>query len=153
MLRNLTPNAPGHNGKYNNKCGVYTPIHREKYLGQYNPIFKSLLEYRMMRYLDESSSIEKWVYEPGGISYLDESTDKKRHYYIDFMAVVKPKEGNEKTVWIEVKSEKETKPPKNPKNLRDLALWVKNQSKWKAAREMAARRGAEFLVVTEKLLT
>lgn len=148
-------NRPGHNGKYNNKTGTYFPLNKSKYVGKYNPIFKSLLEYRCMRFLDQSPAVISWNYEPTPIHYIDKSSSptKSRKYYIDFMAKIRVNEHKTKTVWIEVKSYKETVAPKNPDNLRDNLLWLKNQSKWKQATITAKEHGCEFLILTEKQLT
>lgn len=151
MLRNANPD--GHNSKYNNAVGTYHVRNAEKYLGSYAPIYKSKLEAKMMFYLDHNENVVKWNYEAFPIKYLDESTNKVRNYYIDFIAIVKTK--NElQTVWIEVKSESETRPPgkKASKNPKAVELWIKNQSKWKAARKLAESKGHKFIVISEKEL-
>lgn len=152
MLRNV--NQPGHNSKYNNTVGTYHVRNKEKYIGRYDPIYKSKLEAKMMFYLDHNENVVKWNYEGFPIKYIDESSNNTvRNYYIDFIAVVK---ANEKlqTVWIEVKSESETKPPgkKASKNPQAVALWIKNQSKWKAAKKLAESRGIKFVVISENEL-
>lgn len=151
MLRNA--NQVGHNSKYNNAVGTYHVRNKEKYMGQYEPIYKSKLEAKMMFYLDHNENIVKWNYEAFPIKYLDESTNKVRNYYIDFIAIIKS-EGRLQTVWIEVKSESETHPPgrKASKNPKAVELWVKNQSKWKAARQLAESKGHRFVVISEKEL-
>jgi hypothetical protein len=102
MLRNI--NQAGHNSKYNNTVGTYHIRNKEKYMGQYDPIYKSKLEAKMMFYLDHNPGVVKWNYEAFPIKYIDESSGgKMRNYYIDFVAIVKS--GNSlQTVWIEVKS-------------------------------------------------
>ena len=152
MLRNA--NQAGHNSKYNNTVGTYHVRNKEKYLGRYEPVYKSKLEAKMMFYLDHSPGIVKWNYEAFPIKYLDESTNKVRNYYIDFIAIVKSKENALQTVWIEVKSESETRPPgkKASMNPKAVELWLKNQSKWKAARQLAESRGHKFVVISEKEL-
>ena len=152
MLR--TVNQPGHNSKYNNVSGTYFPLNKEKFLGNYNPIYKSRLEYKMMYFLDHSPGVVKWNYEPMSIKYIDESSNNKvRNYYIDFTAVVKDADRLQ-TVWIEVKSESETHPPGKRASKNPLAVktWIKNQSKWKAARLLAESRGIKFVVISEKQL-
>ena len=151
MLRNI--NQPGHNSKYRNVCGTYHPLHKEKFFGNYEPIFKSKLEYKMMYYLDHNDNVVKWNYEAFPIKYLDESTGKIRNYFIDFMAVVKSGDKLQ-TVWIEVKSASETHPPGPRARNNPLAVktWLKNQSKWKAAKALAESRGHKFVVISEKEL-
>lgn len=155
MLRNVI-NQPGHNSKYNNTTGTYHVRNKEKYAGKYEPIYKSKLEAKMMFYLDHNESVVKWNYEAFPIKYVDESTNERkvRNYFIDFVAVVKSGSDSLQTVWIEVKSESETKPPgrKASKNPLAMQTWLKNQSKWKAARALAESRGHKFVVISEKEL-
>lgn len=153
MLRNAGNNGP--NSKYHNTVGTYHVSNREKFVGNYDPIYKSKLEAKMMFYLDHNSNVLRWNYESFPIKYRDESSGGKiRNYYIDFTAVVKTAENRLQTVWIEVKSESETRPPKgvaknNPTNVK---IWLKNQSKWKAARTLAESKGHKFVVISEKEL-
>jgi 4-hydroxyphenylpyruvate dioxygenase-like putative hemolysin len=55
---------------------------------------------------------------------------------------------------IEVKPEKETKPPvqkrKTKRYIQESVTYIINQSKWKAATEFCKDHGWEFKVVTEK---
>jgi len=152
MLRNV--NQAGHNSKYNNVVGTYHVRNAEKYLGKYDPEYKSKLEAKMMFYLDHNENVVKWNYEAFPIKYLDESTNKVRNYYIDFIAVIRTPENRLQTVWIEVKSESETHPPgkRASKNPKAVELWMKNQSKWKAAKQLAESRGHKFVVISEKEL-
>lgn len=152
MLRNT--NQPGHNSKYNNTVGTYHIRNKEKYIGQYDPIYKSKLEAKMMFYLDHNENIVKWNYEAFPIKYIDESSGNKvRNYYIDFIAIVKQQDKLQ-TVWIEVKSESETHAPgkRASKNPKAIETWIKNQSKWKAAKKLAESRGIKFIVISEKEL-
>lgn len=156
----ILPNKPGSNGKYHSKIGRFFPLHPEKYVGQSTPIFKSDLERRMMAYLDKTDSVVSWMYEPEqAIRYRDLSRPdkygqgKERKYYIDFVAVVKTPDNKLKTVWIEVKSKKETVPPKNKNNRLDMETWVRNQSKWAAAKKLSESKGVQFLIITEDQLS
>lgn len=82
---------PNQRGKYSNALvGRYIPIHKEKYIGQYDPIFKSNLERKMMLFLDKSPNVISWSYEKFSIKYIDKSSkpEKLRNYYIDFIATV-----------------------------------------------------------------
>ena len=142
--------------KYRNAhSGTYHVANREKYVGLHDPQYKSLLECKMMYYLDHNPNIVRWNYEPMPIKYIDESTNERkvRNYYIDFTAIVKNRTSYH-TVWIEVKSESEMRPPSN--RVKDKAsamkIWMKNQSKWKAARELAEAKGIKFVIISEKEL-
>lgn len=124
----------------------------KKYLGSCVPEYKSQLEYLCMRYLDSNENVLAWSYEPMAIKYFDKVRNKVRRYYIDFTAVVKAGPVK-KTIWIEVKSEVETKPPKNSKNLKDQITWVTNCCKWQSAKALAKSKGYEFHILTEAQLT
>ena len=116
------------------------------------PEYKSQLEYLCMRFLDSSDTVLAWSYEPMAIKYFDRVHNKVRRYYIDFTAILKV--GNfKKTVWIEVKSEVETKPPKNKNNAKDQATWLTNCCKWESAQALAKAKGYEFHILTEAQLT
>lgn len=143
------------NGKYSNaKTGYYFPLNPEKYIAENKTIiFKSTLEQRLMLYLDKNPAVISWAYEKFPIKYIDKSSypEKVRRYYIDFIAKIKS--GNTiKTVWIEVKSQKEVDRPKNKNNIKDNLLWLKNQCKWQAAKLLAKQYNAEFVIITEKQL-
>ena len=149
----------GANGKYHSKSGYYNVQHPEKYLSKTRPIFKSDLERLMMKYLDENQNVVSWIYEPRPIYYKDFSKldscgrpGKQRKYYIDFVATIKTADNHLKTVWIEVKSEKETHPPKNKNNKLEMETWVRNQSKWTAAKKLCEAKGMEFVIITESQL-
>lgn len=141
-------------GKYQNaQTGHYFPLHPEKYQGHELPIYKSGLELRMMQYLDKNPAIVKWNYESKVIKYFDKTSTppKPRRYFIDFTAIVKSGIV-QKVVWLEVKPYAESVQPKNSKNVKAQLLWIKNQSKWNAARLLAKSQGAEFHVITEQQL-
>lgn len=136
----IRPNSSGHNGKYHAKSGYYFPLHPEKYTAESKTIiYKSSLEQRFMLYLDKSPNVRWWKYEPSAIKYFDATTSKVRKYYIDFVVCVKG--SPDKIFYCEVKSKKETVKPKNPKNIKENLLYLKNLSKWNAASRYCAERG------------
>lgn len=151
----IRPNKPGSNGKYNSISGTFYPANRAKYLGTQLPIFKSKLEWRMMKYLDSSPSIVTWKYEPTGLRYICGLDQRYHTYYIDFVATIRIDNTKTKKVWIEVKSKRETEKPtlSAKKSKRTILLenqtWIKNQSKWVAAKLEASKLGYEFLIITE----
>lgn len=152
---------PKNSGKYrSSKTGVYFVQHPEKYKGKTAPIFKSNLERLMMKYLDNNPNIVYWIYEPNPIQYRDYSQidrttgrpGKQRKYYIDFVAVVKTSNNQFQTIWIEVKAYNETIPPKDKNNRDAIETWVRNQSKWEAAKKLCESKGIQFVVITDKQL-
>jgi hypothetical protein len=56
-----------------------------------------------------------------------------------------------KTILVEIKPAKETKPPKR-KNLKEAMTYMKNTSKWKYAKNYCDDRGWKFEIWTEKTL-
>jgi hypothetical protein len=135
--------------------GFYKIRNPEKYLGDPNKVvYRSGWEQAVMRWCDDSPQVKKWVSEEIVIPYLCE-TDKRMHrYFIDFMVVY----DNCRTVLVEVKPHKETLPPKTGQGrarrqvLNEGMTYIKNQSKWKAARSYALDRGYHFEIWTENEL-
>lgn len=142
-------------GKYKNaKSGHFYMQHPEKFCGTELPIYKSNLERMFMQYADKNPAIIQWGYENCFIKYLDRSTNpaKVRRYFIDF--VCKIKIGNIiKTVWIEIKQSDEVNPPRKNSSPKTILTWIKNTSKWDAARQLAKSKGYDFKILTEKELS
>jgi hypothetical protein len=111
-------------------------------------------ERQVFRWCDDNPSILKWSSEETVVPYRCR-TDKRIHrYFID----LKIKTKDNQTWLIEIKPDKETKEPKkrNTKSkqyLNEVMTYVKNQSKWEAAKEYAETRGWKFQVWTEKTIT
>lgn len=75
-------------------------------------------------------------------------------YFTDFKIKVQSKGGSVKTYIVEIKPDKQTRPPLIPKRktrqyITEVMTWGKNDAKWKAAREYCADRGWEFIILTE----
>ena len=141
-------------GKYNNAiCGVFLPQHPEKYTGNGKIEYKSGLELKFMMYVDRNPNVVSWGYEGTTIKYFDRARGKVRRYFIDFSIVVKVGPIR-KTIWVEIKPESETHPPKGRARNDNKAqlTWMTNQSKWEAAKALARSKGYEFHVITEKQL-
>lgn len=145
--------ATPHSGKYRNIICKFTPQYPEKYRGKYPIILKSKLEARMAFYLDNNQNVLAWTYEPTSIPYVDRSDhNRKKNYWVDFL-VEMTINGTLKRLWIETKSAGETKKPTRTKSsiglLESTKTYIKNLSKWTAAKALAKQRGAEFMIVTE----
>lgn len=102
------------------------------------------------KWCDESSEILKWNSEEIVIPYLYEVDRKYHRYFMDLKIVFK----NGKTLLVEIKPEKQTKPPtgnrRTKRYIQEGLTYVKNMNKWSAANEFAADRGWEFVIWTEK---
>lgn len=138
--------------------GKFRPKNPQKYDGDpTNIIYRSSWELRFMVWADEKPSVTKWRSEETVIPYLSPVDNRIHRYFVDFQVQVRDKDGNLKTYLIEIKPEKQTKPPVvqkrvTKKYLEEVMTWGKNDAKWKAAKEYAMDRGWEFLILTEKHL-
>ena len=141
--------------------GKFNPKHNHKYKGDpTNIIYRSLWELKLMSYLDSHPDIDKWSSEEFFIPYKSPIDGKYHRYFPDFW--VKKKNGQ--CMVIEVKPDKQTKPP-DPKNknktpsgrisrryLNEVKTWGINEAKWKAAKEFCEDRRWQFKIMTEKEL-
>ena len=140
---------------YKGKYKVRAPY---KYKG--NPtkvIYRSLWELKFMTYCDTNINILEWGSEEVYMWYRSPIDNRAHRYFPDFYIKVREKDGTIKKYIIEVKPQRQTKPPAKPKRqtkgyLREAFEYAKNQAKWKAANEWCLDRGFEFKVITEKEL-
>jgi len=135
--------------------GRFKPKNPLKYKGDAeNIIYRSSWEVRVMKYLDENPSVIWWASEEMFVRYYSPVDNKIHRYFPDFLANVRRKDNSTITYMIEVKPEKETKPPvqkrKTKRYIQESVTYIINQSKWKAATEFCKDHGWEFKVVTEK---
>ena len=94
--------------------GRYTPENPQKYIGDPQKIiYRSSWERRFMIYCDRNPSILSWASEEIAIHYLSPIDYKMHRYYPDF--IVKTKD---KVSMIEIKPNRETKPPRKIRNKR-----------------------------------
>lgn len=135
--------------------GTFRPSNPQKYVGDYtNIIYRSTWEARVMTWLDKNPNVVSWASEELTIPYVSPVDGKYHRYFPDFLVKVKDRNGKTKTLMLEVKPKKQTKPPEPQKRvtkryITEVATWGVNQAKWKAANEYCLDRGWEFKVVTE----
>jgi hypothetical protein len=133
----------------------FTPTNPQKYSGDpTNIIMRSSWETRFANWCDVNPSIVKWVSEETIIPYRCGTDNKIHRYFVDFKIVVKESSGNLKTYLVEIKPYKQTIPPVFPgrqtqRYLQESFAYIKNQSKWEAAKTYAKERGWEFIKLTE----
>ena len=139
--------------------GIYRPSNPKKYKGDSkNIIYRSLWERKFMNYCDLNENILEWASEEFWIPYLDPTTNRVRRYFPDFFIKYKDKDSNIRRSVIEVKPMRETLQPKPTKGksrktmINESMTYVKNQAKWKAAKEFWEDRKLEFKIMTEKEL-
>lgn len=144
-------------------CTFYIPKNPEKYIGKEKKIIcRSSWESHMCLWFDHTPAVLQWCSECIAIPYQDPTTPTKngkpniRRYYPDFFAVIENKDKTIQRVIIEIKPEKETRPPrrdkrKNPKSaLYEAKMWSLNQAKWAAAQRFCAANNLAFKIITEK---
>lgn len=133
--------------------GIYKVKNKKKYKGDPNKVvFRSLWERNVFRWVDANPDILEWSSEEIIIPYRC-STDRKIHRYFPDLYLVTV---NGQYI-IEIKPEKETKEPrkrtrKSAKYLKEVMTYMKNQSKWTAAKEFCEDRGITFTIWTEKTI-
>lgn len=137
-----------------NYKGKYKPVNPQKYKGDVtNIIYRSMWERYCFHWLDHNPQIKEWSSEEVVIPYYYDVDKQYHRYFVDLKYTTV--EG--RTFIIEVKPLKETEPPKRPdkskRYITESLTYIKNQCKWKAAREYAADRNWTFDVWTEKTLT
>jgi len=135
--------------------GKFKPKNPKKYMGNPNNIiYRSLWERKFLIYCDLNENVIGYASEEIPIRYYDPTTKKVRRYYPDMFVKIKQKNGSIKKLLIEIKPKKQTVEPKVPKRktksyLYEQLTYIKNQSKWEAAREFCLDNGLEFKIMTE----
>ena len=138
--------------------GLFKPKNPKKYRGDPTKIiYRSSWERKFRDYCDMKESIVEWSSESTVVPYRFDMDGKMHRYFIDFRISVREKDDTMQTYLVEIKPEKKTKPPKQPKrrsktHLYESIEYVKNQNKWEAARKYATDRGWKFIVLTENEL-
>ena len=136
--------------------GRYTVKNPKKYVGDINKvIYRSSWELRCMNYFDQNKNVLKWSSEELAIPYISPIDKRWHRYYPDFVIQMLDEQNRVKTVMIEVKPEKQTKPPQPRKRttkryIQEVKDWGINTNKWVAAQEYCADRKWEFRILTEK---
>src|SRR6056300_1562280 len=134
--------------------GRYRVKNTSKYKGDFTQVFyRSSWEKYAFRWCDDNSNVIEWSSEEVVIPYLYEVDKKYHRYFMDLKITYQ----NGKTVLIEIKPEKETKPPAVPQRrtkryINEGLTYVKNMNKWSAAQQYALDRGWHFEIWTEKQL-
>lgn len=138
--------------------GIFRPKNPHKYIGDSNNIiYRSSWECRVMNWLDQNDDILTWASEELIVPYKSPVDNRFHRYFPDFLVKVKTRDGNTKTMMIEIKPKKQTLPPEQRKRvtkqyIEEVMTYGVNQAKWKAAQEYCMDRGWEFRVMTEEHL-
>jgi hypothetical protein len=138
--------------------GLFRPKNPQKYVGDPNNIvYRSSWECRVMDWLDRNKDIISWASEELIVPYISPVDNRVHRYFPDFLVKVRNKEGQLKTLMIEVKPKKQTQPPMQQRRITkqyitEVTTWGVNQAKWKAAEEYCLDRGWQFKIMTEEHL-
>jgi hypothetical protein len=110
-----------------------------------------------MDWLDRNKDIISWASEELIVPYISPVDNRVHRYFPDFLVKLRNKEGQLKTLMIEVKPKKQTQPPMQQRRITkqyitEVTTWGVNQAKWKAAEEYCLDRGWKFIIMTEEHL-
>ena len=136
--------------------GRYKVKNPDKYVGNVNKVvYRSSWELKCMNYFDRNPNVIQWSSEELAIPYISPIDKKMHRYFPDFVIQVISQDGSKKTLMIEVKPEKQTKPPQKRKRttkryLEEVRTYGINMNKWRAAEEYCADRKWEFKILTER---
>lgn len=138
--------------------GKYQPEFPRKYIGDINNIvYRSSWELVFLRWCDSDTLVIKYSSEELVIPYKSPIDNQYHRYFVDFVVWIECKKtGKLLEKWIEIKPHNQTKEPKQRKNESKVSYaervrtYITNISKWEHAKAEAKKRGAEFLVLTEK---
>jgi hypothetical protein len=138
--------------------GRFHPRNPKKYNGDYTKIvYRSSWELKLFIKLDTAPRILAWSSEEVVIPYFYELDQKWHRYFMDIWCRVQAADGTISERLIEVKPASKKIPPKVQKRqtkryLTEVAEYIKNQAKWKAAYKYCKERGWTFHIFTEKEL-
>ncbi len=133
--------------------GRYKVSNLKKYKGDFNSVYyRSMWERACFKWCDESPKIKEWSSEEVVIPYFYDVDKKYHRYFMD----LKIKTNENKIILVEIKPDKQTRPPEGQRKTKQYIAeglaYVKNQCKWRAAKDYAADRNWDFQIWTEHTL-
>lgn len=138
------------------KQGIFIPKNSQKCLNKKGDIFfRSYLEFKVMNLCDNNPNVLEWASEKHIIPYKHPLENRIARYYVDFYIKLETPTGIRKCL-VEVKPERQTKPPVPSKNkkastiLYENVQYTINKAKWESAKQYAKNKGLEFLLLTEE---
>ena len=139
----------------------YKVLNEAKYTGNPDSIVcRSSWELAVCKHLDDNTNVRRWASEEIIVPYESALDGKPHRYFVDFYVELM----DDRKFLVEVKPKCETTEPVYPKpkkkgakiaasRLRSyesaIQTYLVNMSKWKAAKEFAAKRGMKFVIWTE----
>ena len=133
--------------------GRYKVKNPKKYDGDHTQvIYRSYWEKFAFMWCENQANIKSWSSEETVIPYISAVDNKYHRYFVD----LKLNMMDGRTILVEIKPDKQTKPPKGKRRTKrfisESLEYVKNQCKWQAANEYCLDRGWHFQIWTEKTL-
>jgi len=133
--------------------GKYKLKKPEKYDGDHTQvIYRSGWERFAFKWCENQEDIKSWSSEETIIPYISAVDNKYHRYFVDLK--LNMKDGS--VVLVEIKPDKQTRPPKSKRRTKrfisESLEYVKNECKWKAAKEYCLDRGWNFQIWTEHTL-
>ena len=138
--------------------GLFSPKNPSKYKGDPSGIvFRSSWELKFMNYLDAHPDVLEWSSEEFAIPYRSPIDGRYHRYFPDFWLKQRNQQGTIETVVVEIKPEKQTKPPeaqkrKTKRYINEVYTWGVNSAKWEAAQAFCEQRNWKFQIFTERHL-
>ena len=133
--------------------GKYKVKKPKKYDGDHTQvIYRSGWERFAFKWCENQEDIKSWSSEETIIPYISAVDNKYHRYFVDLK--LNMRDGS--VVLVEIKPDKQTKPPKSKRRTKrfisESLEYVKNECKWKAAKEYCLDRGWHFQIWTEHTL-
>lgn len=139
--------------------GKFRPKNPQKYKGNpTNIIYRSMWEFKFMRWLDMHSDVLEWASEEIIIPYKSPVDNRYHRYFPDFYVRMKNDKNEINTLLIEIKPKSQVREPVNKtgkitkKYLNEVMTYGVNTAKWKAAEEYCKDRRWQFKIFTENEL-
>ena len=111
-------------------------------------IYRSSWEKHFIEWCENCNEVKHWGSECFPIRYIKLDDRSEHIYYPDF--ILEMTNGN--VYVIEIKPYSQTIKPKSDCSKWALNAWIKNCSKWVAAKKVCNEKGFEFKIVTERTL-
>ncbi len=133
--------------------GKYKIKKPEKYDGDHTQvIYRSHWEKWAFKWCEDQDDIKSWSSEETVIPYISAVDNKYHRYFVDLKLNMK----DGRTILVEIKPDKQTKPPKGKRRTKrfisESLEYVKNKCKWEAAQEYCLDKGWHFQIWTEHTL-
>ena len=133
--------------------GQFRPKNPQKYIGDHTKIvYRSTWECKYMDWLDRNNDVLSWASEELTVPYISPVDGRYHRYFPDFLVKMRTSDGKLKTLMVEIKPMKQSKPPEKKKRvtkqyINEVTTWGVNRAKWKAAIEYCKDRKWEFIVL------